>query len=249
MRLASGIATSAVAVAIALSIGGPRAAFAHCRASAADLVTEARPLRGFHRIGVGGPIDLVIKQGARESVTVRADRKLMPHVKSAVKDGRLVLDLDRDPSRPERHLCPGDLVVEITVVQLSALDVWGPSRVEVGKLGGKRLALDLSGPTDVVADQIAFDELELSMSGPASVRFGGQVARQRIDISGPAEYAGERLASRSARVEMSGPGDARVLASDDLDVEISGVGTVGYLGNPRVTRRVSGLGSLRRLRR
>ena len=56
----------------------------------------------------------------------------------------------------------------------------------MGKLGGKRLALALSGPTEVIASQISFDELDLSMSGPASVRFAGQVARQRVNISGPA---------------------------------------------------------------
>lgn len=248
MRSAVGIAFLSFAACAA-----PAASYAQPGAGtgAADIVSESRPVRGFHAIELAGPGRLVVRQGDRESLVVRAERRLMPYLETVVTDDRLELRLDFKDQKRSRMASEShrSILFEVTVVSLSGLEVSGPGSVDIAELDGKRLSLDLSGPSEVDIGRLAVGELDLSISGPAAVRLCGQVARQSVDISGPGDYIGERLASRSARITISGPGSARVTAIEDLDVTISGIGDVRYLGNPRIRRSITGIGSVARLRR
>src|SRR5262245_61097435 len=69
---------------------------------ARDIVTQSRAVGGFHAIALGGPTDLILKQGARESLTVRAERRLLPYIVVAQKDDRLELGLERLPLELQR---------------------------------------------------------------------------------------------------------------------------------------------------
>jgi hypothetical protein len=239
MRSALGIALAGIAAWTA----APRAAEARCRPDPADLATQSRSVTGFHEIDLTAPAELIIKQGARESLTVRADRRIMPDLDIAVRDGRLHLDLDRDRSRYDDD-CMHDITFEVTVVNLSALDVSGAGTVRIGALSGKRLDLDLGGATNLKIDRLAVGDLRVDVTGAGQVRLAGQASRQVVRISGTGSFRGEGLSGQTASVTISGTGSARVNASKDLDATISGVGQIQYLGNPRIRRSISGMGSL-----
>jgi Putative auto-transporter adhesin, head GIN domain len=248
MRSAPGIAL-ALAVAGAAWAAAPEEASAKCRPPAGDLVTETRAVRGFHEIGLSAPAHLVVKQGAREALVVRADRRLMPYLKTTVSSGRLDLDLDTRSSNHDRFECTHPTVFEVTVVKLSALDVSGAGSAKLGPLQRKQFALDLSGAAEVEMERLVGERLDIDMSGAATVRAAGKVARQSLRISGTGRYKGEQMASDAASISIAGTGSAQVNASKELDVSISGVGDVQYLGNPKITRTISGMGSLARLKR
>ncbi len=247
MRSARGIALAAAAVMAA----APGAAEADCRPPAADLVTQSRNVRGFHEIDLSAPARLILKQGTRESLTMRTDRRLVPFITTVVRGGRLDIDWDERRSPRDRRdwACMHETVIEVTVVRLSALEVSGAGSVEAAALTGKNLDLDLTGAGSVRIGRLSLTGLDVDITGAGSFKAAGQVARQKVEISGAGSYDGERVTCRDAVVDISGTGSAKVNASASLDVDISGMGSVQYAGNPRIRREISGMGSLARLRR
>lgn len=247
MRSALGIALAGVTAWTA----APSVAAAKCKPAPADLQVQSRPVGSFREIDMTAPAEIIIKQGARESVTVRADRRLLPDIDVAVRSGTLHLDLDRDRDRKlnDDDDCIHGITFEVTVVSLSAIDVSGAGEVRIGALSGKRLTLDLGGATDVKIDRLAMDELHVGVSGAGAVRVAGQAARQVVRISGTGSFHGDGLVGESATVTISGTGSARVNAGKDLDATISGIGEIRYLGNPRIRRSISGMGSLSPIKR
>jgi len=244
MRSALGIALAAAGMAAA-----PGSAEADCRPPAADRVTQSRSVRGFHEIDLSAPARLVLKQGARESLTMTTDRRLLPVIKTTVRNGRLDIDWD-DRSRHDRRDwdCTHETVIEVTFVRLSDLIVSGAGSVEAASLSGKELDLDLSGAGSVRIGRLTVTDLDVDITGAGSLTVSGQVTRQEIEISGAGSYTGARLTSRDTEVDISGTGSAKVRATASLDVDISGMGSVQYSGNPRIHQDISGMGSLARLR-
>jgi hypothetical protein len=246
MRSAPGIALATAAV--AAWAARPAEAHARCKPAAADRVVERRAVGSFREIQLNAPASLVVRQGAREGLTVRADRRVVPHLETAVRGGRLEIDLEDDRSWG-RSDCIARTTVEVTVVNLTALGVSGAGSVRIDGLKGKRLALGLSGAATVRLDRMALADLDLSISGAGKVQATGQATRQEVTISGTGQYEGEGLTSETAAISISGTGNARVLATRDLDATVSGVGSIQYLGNPRVRQQMSGMGKLGRIQR
>ncbi len=75
-------------------MAAPGSARADCRPPAADRVTQTRAVSGFHEIDLSAPARLILKQGARESLTMTTDRRLLSVIKTTVKKGRLDIDWD-----------------------------------------------------------------------------------------------------------------------------------------------------------
>jgi hypothetical protein len=246
MRSALGIALAAAALVMSAA---PGSAEADCRPAAADRVTQSRNVRGFHEIDLRAPARLVLKQGARESLTMTTDRRLLPVIRTTVKNGRLDIDWD-DMSRNDRRDrdCTHETVIEVTFVRLSDLMVSGAGSVEAASLGGKELDIDLSGAGSVRIGRLSVTSLDVDITGAGSLTVAGRASRQEIEISGAGSYSGQRLACRDVEIDISGTGSAKVNASASLDVDISGMGSVQYSGNPRIRQDISGMGSLARLR-
>lgn len=241
MRSVFGIALAAAAWAAA-----PSTVEAHCKDVAPDTVVQKRTVGSFREIAMSAPARLVVRQGTRESLTVKADRRALPYIKTPLSGGRLSLELD-DPR--DQLDCVHELTFEVTVVNLSGLDVSGAGTVVLDGLRGKRLSMDLGGAADVKMDRASLGDLDLSISGAVKMNASGQATRQTVRIAGTGKYTADRLTSQTAVVSISGTGHARVLAQKDLDAAISGVGHIEYGGNPRLRQRVSGTGSISRMRR
>jgi Putative auto-transporter adhesin, head GIN domain len=246
MRTALCIALAAVTMTAAA-----RSADAHrCRGSApaGERVTQSRAVRGFHEIDLQAPARLIVKQGARESLTLQTDRRLLPYLRTDVRKGRLEIEQTEEGQLRFNHECLHETVVHVTVVNLSALLLTGAGSIEMASFRGREIAVRLTGAGSIDIGRLSVGRLDLDLTGAGSMTAGGQATRQSVTISGAGSFHGERLASQSAHVTISGTGGAEVDARSTLDVIISGVGGVRYVGNPRIRRTISGVGSLARLR-
>lgn len=182
--------------------------------------TRSRPVSGFTAVDLRGAGEVTIRQTGRESLTIEADRRVLPALSSTVSGGTLHLGtrprtilIDRPPVR-----------YRVTVARLSELSISG---------SGTITATGLTGP-----------ELRVRISGSGTARPAGRAARQQVSISGSGSYQGSDLAGRSADVSISGSGDAWVAVTDSLRARISGSGTLYYRGRPRISQQISGSGRL-----
>jgi hypothetical protein len=184
------------------------------------LTKESRNVSGFDGVELRGVGNLFIEQTGRESLTVEAEKAVVPELTSRVVDGRLIIGPESDSAI---HTT-GPINYHLTVKDLNSLEVLGTANAE--------------------ATGIDTDSLTVTISGAGNVRMEGQADKQAVEISGTGTYLAENLKSREVNIVVAGAGSAIVNAEKELDAEISGVGSVEYVGDPRIQQTVSGAGQV-----
>jgi hypothetical protein len=162
----------------------------------------------------------VLTVGEPQKVRVRAGKKVIDDVHTAVRDGTLHVDFDH-------HGWGGDdVVVEASVKQLDGVIA--------------------DGSGDIEATGIDSGAFELRSGGSSDISLAGRAGSLELDVdgSGDADVSGLRVGD--AHVSSGGSGDVDVRA-DRLDVTLDGSGDVSYHGNPQLKQSVDGSGDLRRV--
>ena len=208
--------------------------------------SETRSVASFQAISLHGAIDLVVRQGQRESAQVRADDNLLPLVRTVVEDigGTPTLRIDIKPGESMRSKTP--IVVTVEVLRLTALASAGSGDVIIEALKTPSLALSLLGSSDAKLSQIDTDKLRIGIAGSGDVQASGRAAQLDISIAGSGDVQTRELAADAVTISIAGSGDARVSAQKTIGVSIAGSGDVEYGGGATLTgSRIAGSGSVR----
>ncbi len=235
---------AAVAVALALTwwtLG---------RGGAGEIATADQDVAPFHRLEVAGPVEVVLRQGEAEHVSVETPARGLRIVADVRGDtlGIAVRDTRRwwsffagrgGGTRTAR--------VVVTFRNLDALSLSGAVKLSAVRLEAPQLRLSASGGSAVHIDGLRADTLRVSGSGALKAELAGRATEQHIAISGAGEYQAEALQSDRASISVSGVGHVVVRVEKELSASISGAGNVEYYGTPTVKERISGMGRVRRI--
>ena len=215
-----------------------------CTVGSRRVVTDIIEVSNFDRIDFSTIGELTITQGDRESLTIEAESNVMSRITTSVRGGTLYIEMKSGiwnvvPTKPIKY--------DLTVKELTTLDLSGLGNVYAGAIDTDRLDLDVSGAGKVVIRSLTADMLKVDHTGLGKCELSGQVRRQEVVLTGASEYDAADLESEKAEVVLTGLGKATVWATEILDIELTGAGSVSYYGNPRVTQNVTGLGKAKSL--
>jgi hypothetical protein len=183
-----------------------------------NVTSESRNASGFDEVELQGVGNLSIRRTGSESLTVEAEKDVLPKIRTEVENNRLIIG----PKTNTTIRTTEPINYELTVKNLNALEVSGSGSVE--------------------AESIDTYELAVTISGTGNVKMSGKADSQEIDISGSGSYRAGGLESKEAKIGVGGAGSAIVNVSEALDAEVSGSGSVEYIGDPTVNQDVSGAG-------
>lgn len=207
-----------------------------------NVIAETRAVKDFRAIQVSYPAEVLVKQGAQESLKIEAEDNLMPNLKTEVRNGTLDIFYRREGGK---HVNPTKTVkITVTVKDLADVEFNSAGELIVQKLKTDKLDVSLSGAGNVELDDVQARALQVSLSGAGSATASGVADDLQLTISGFGDFKGGDLHNKNARVSISGAGSATVWADDELSAEISGAGSVSYYGSPSVDRRISGVGGV-----
>jgi hypothetical protein len=181
---------------------------------------ESRNVSGFDGVELRGTGNLFIEQTGSESLTVEADKAVVPEITTRVADRRLIIG----PGSNFAIRTTGPINYYLTVKDLNSLEVLGAANAE--------------------ATGIETESLKDNIKGAGNVRMEGHTEEQAVEISGTGTYLAANLESREANIVVAGAGSAIVNAREKLDAETSGVGSVEYVGDPRIQQTVGGAGRI-----
>ncbi len=208
-------------------------------------VDEVRALSGYSRLQVNAPVDVELKAGATERVTVRADDNIAPLIETSVDDGRLKIGIRKNVSFQTRNKVL--VTVEFTKMDGVALHGAGDVRADTIKAGIFDCSIDGSG--DIVINRLDADTIAVSIAGSGDfTAHGGRAASIGIVVKGSGDVRASNVEAKQAAVRIAGSGDVSVHATDSLQVRISGSGDVRYRGAPKIDKKVNGSGEVRPLR-
>jgi hypothetical protein len=197
------------------------------------LKSESRRVEGFSEVALLGHGDLVVHQGAPDSLVIEADDTLLPRIESDVRGRRLHLGF-RMPWYEWMTWWLSWLFLAHRGIRYDLT----AARVE---------GLFLAGSGRITAEGVDTGSLEARISGSGTIECAGRAERLDAHIAGSGEIDTRGLDAATVSVRVSGSGRITVKARDTLEVRVTGSGDVRYLGAPRVTTHISGSGGVRQV--
>ena len=226
-------------------------------------VTEVREVSGFDEIELETFGDVKVIQGNETRLVVEADEALMPYVETYVQGGTLHLDVGRN--NRSIWVNNADLSFELTVPDLSAvnisgsgnfdiesletdrfaINIGGSGNIDLGDLEVDQFEINIGGSGDISVDDLTAEDIATNIGGSGDIRLAGRVSEQEIRVGGSGNYQAKDLESERVDIQVGGSGDATVTVSEQLDVDIDGSGNVEYYGSPSVDQSINGSGDVR----
>jgi hypothetical protein len=210
------------------------------------LMTETREASGFTAVDMRGMGRVVLTQGETESLVVSGSDNVVPLVRTSVRNGVLVIEMDELIIVTDMHESNA-LTFTIGVKDFEALSVSGAADVMMDGLTASRLKLNISGAGKIDLTGLSVDDLSLSLSGAGDVELAGQSGSLAVQLSGAGRIDAGDLEVETADVRLSGFGDATLWVTGKLTGSISGAGNVEYYGNPQTDFEDTGLGVFKSL--
>lgn len=212
-------------------------------------VKEDRSVSDFNRVSLAGVGKIILTQGEPASLTVEADKDLLPEIETEVRGSTLYLDIKNRSWRKSHWLgSDNDIKYYVTTPKIQGVSVSGSGSLEAEKIKTNKLKISISGSGVIELGKLNAKDLRVSISGSGDCRLAGKVGAQDISISGSGSCDARNLRSDETTIRVSGSGNATVWVERDINVGISGSGAVEYKGNPEeVSFQSSGSGKVRKI--
>jgi hypothetical protein len=210
------------------------------------IITESRDVTGFTKIDMSTFGEVILTQGASESLTIEGSDNIVPLVRTTVTNGKLTIETTKNINVLNLG-SETTLTFNITVKDLTELTFSGAGLIKMDALSTTSLNLIMSGAGSVTFGQFAAEQLDINVSGVGGLEIAGKITKADIELSGIGGVKAGDLECQTATVNISGLGDVTVWVTDQLSGTISGGGSVSYYGNPQVDTTTTGVGKFNSL--
>lgn len=191
------------------------------------VVTKERKTDSFTGLKVSSGIDVYLKQGNNETVSVEADENLHEYILTEVRGGVLNVYSEYNIRGAERKRVYVTMKEVIAVKTTSAGDVLGETPII-----SDRLELSASSAGDIKLEVHAKNtNIDISSSG--NITISGDTDMLRADLSSAGDLNAFDLKAREADVSVSSAGDADVSVSERITARASSAGDINYRGDPK----------------
>lgn len=189
--------------------------------------TEERTVDSFDKIEVSEAIEVYLTRGDDEGVRIEAEGVETGKVVTEVSGETLEIHMERG-----NYFNSKEVKVYVTYNELesircsSAAKIFGESTIE-----GDELTIEVSSAGKVTLD-VAVRSLDVSLNSSGKLELTGKAENQEIEVSSAGKLEAFGLNCDRTVIEVSSGGNARVVATSQLDAEASSGGQIRYKGNP-----------------
>jgi hypothetical protein len=203
------------------------------------VIFEKREVPDFDRIHLKGLGKVNLTKAADHSIRVRTDDNIMPHIRTEVEDGKLIISHER------KNIRPTVLTLHITAKNLEGVAIAGSGDITGSdEFNSDRFYADIAGSGDISVSVNA-KNLESNISGSGSIYLSGSTDYYNSTITGSGDVDAFELLVRESSVVVTGSGNCRVNVSKLLRVKITGSGDVLYKGRPEISKSITGSGKVK----
>jgi len=217
---------------------------ADCVKGIGAVVKKPLTVDAFHGISLEGSMDVVLTQGATQSVEVEAQANLIELMETRVVNGVWEITVKDGYSTDKTF------TVHITAPVIDQVQVDGSGDVTSnGTFTSEKMELAVAGSGNIT---IAFNckKADADIAGSGDMVLSGTADKLQVSVAGSGDVDARKLKTADAVVDIAGSGDVVLDASQSLEASIAGSGDVSYSGAPaRISRNVMGSGDVRSLER
>lgn len=191
------------------------------------VVTKERNAENFTGVRVSTGIDVYLKQGNNETISVEADENLHEYILTEVRDGVLHVYTEVNIRKAERKRVYVTMKEVNSVRTSSAGDVIGETPIKCDKL-----KLSASSAGNIKLDVNA-KEIEADISSSGDITLTGEADMLKADLSSAGDLNAFDLKVREADISASSAGNADINVSEKITARASSAGDINYQGNPK----------------
>jgi hypothetical protein len=211
-----------------------------CVEGSGNVISETRTVESFHSVEFNGMGNVYVAQDGTSSIKVEAEDNIIPILKTYVRDGVLVINMDKACAKNTK---PVNVYVSMNEVKKLALSgsgsITGKSEIASDDL---EVIVSGSGKIDM---PVKTKSLKSEISGSGESTFTGTAASHNAIISGSGKLNAYDLKTEKTEIQITGSGKSEITALDGLTVRISGSGDVYYKGNPeKIKQEITGSGKV-----
>ncbi len=181
--------------------------------------TESREIGKFSSLIVAGSaFDLKIKEGEEPSLSLTADKNLLPYIETNLTEEKLTI-------RASRSVCSQNPMI---------IDITSPGLHSVTASGANTLVM-----------QGQYQDLEVYLSGASDLTINGKAEKLGGKLEGSTTLEAEGLKAEIIEIEAHGSSTATVHAEKSLKARSYGASDITYSGKPaKLDIRTSGAGDI-----
>ena len=203
------------------------------------VISEERGVPVFDRIHLKGSGKVNLTRAAGHSVRVRTDDNIMPHIRTEVENGNLIISHER------KNIRPTVLTLHITAENLEGVSIAGSGDITgIDEFNPNSFYADIAGSGDISVS-VRAENLETNISGSGSIYLSGSTDSYDATITGSGDVDAYDLKAKEASVVITGSGSCRVNVLERLRAKITGSGDVSYKGRPEISRSITGSGKVK----
>lgn len=206
--------------------------------------SDEREVKNFNGIGAGGPIEVVVKFGDKESLRFEGDKEAIATLVAEVKGNILIIRPQTSWTSWASKYENKKIVAYVTAKQLSSLTMSGNGSLIVsGTITATDFATTLSGSGTIKAN-VEADKITAVVSGSGTANISGKAATASVTLSGPGSFGNKALIVNDLSARISGKGTIDITARTKINAFISGSGHIYYSGDAEVKETVIGSGGV-----
>jgi len=203
------------------------------------VISEERQVPFFNQIHLKGTGKVILTRAASQSVRVNTDDNIMPHIRTEVENGKLVI------SQEVKNIRPTVLTFHINAANLEGVSISGSGDITGNEeFNSESFYADIAG-SGGIAMKVSANRLESNISGSGSIYLSGSANSYDPTITGSGDVDAFELQAQDSSVVITGSGNCRVNVSDRLRAKITGSGDVLYKGIPRISESITGSGKVK----
>jgi hypothetical protein len=205
---------------------------------------EERTVKNFNGVAAGGPIEVIITIGNKESIKFEGDAEAIATLVTEVKGEVLIIRPSISWKSWARKYEGKKITAYVNAKNISSLIMSGDGSILVkGTVTAAELAITLSG-SGSIKTSISADLLTTTISGSGSLDATGKATKGSFNISGSGRLNGKTLTLTDLTARISGSGSVYSIVNGEIKAIISGSGHVYYAGNPSIEQKVLGSGGV-----
>ena len=205
-----------------------------------NIVTIERTIKAdFTGIKVSTGIDLFIRQGSTNAITVEADENLHDLIITEVKEGILKIYTDKNIWKSKARK------VYVTIENLTLLKASSGSNVKSESvINTNEIYIDASSGASIDIEVVAKSAVTEASSG-SDVKIKGTTINHKARASSGSSINAYKLKSTNANASASSGASINIYASKNMDAKASSGGVIDYTGNPtKISKEASSGGSI-----
>jgi hypothetical protein len=192
-----------------------------------NVVKEDRSAGNFTGLKVSSGIDVYLKQGQKESITVETDENLQDYIITEIKNGVLNVYSDANIRRAERKRVYVTMEEITSARTTSAGDILGQTPIKTDNI---ELSASSAGNINM---EVYASKVEIDISSSGDITLNGKADFMSARLSSAGDLNAYDLEVKEADLSASSAGDADVYVSEKLTARASSAGDINYRGNPR----------------